>query len=212
MGLRQRGIWGTDLTNAPSGTSPGDYRYENLNPEDGNDITPDKDQKKIGNGQPAFNWGWTNTFSYKGFDLSVFFVGFHGFDIYNNNDWLTVTDSRVSANPDWLNRWTPANQKTDIPSFQGKSSDKGISSRHVEKGDFIKVKTITLGYNFKAQWMQKATIYNLRVFASAQNPFLITKYSGLDPEVTLKNTLTPGSDWGYYPNGRNYIIGLNITF
>lgn len=212
-GYVNNGIWGTDdLADAPSGTSAGDYRYENLNPEDGNEITPDKDRTIIGNGQPAFNWGWTNTFNYKGFDLSLFFVGFHGFDIYNNNDWLTVTDSRVSANPDWLNRWTPANQNTDIPSFQGKSSDKGISSRHVEKGDFIKIKTITLGYNFKTQWMQKATIYNLRVFASVQNPFIITKYTGLDPEVTLKNTLTPGADWGYYPNGRNYIIGLNITF
>lgn len=205
------GIWKTaDLADAPAGTNAGDYRYKDLSGD--GEITPDKDQTTIGNGQPSFNWGWSNTFSYKNFDLSVFLVGFHGFDIYNNNDWLTNIDSRISANPDWLHRWTPTNEDTDIPSFQGKNSDKGISSRHVEKGDFIKVKSLTLGYTFRAPWMQQATIHNLRLFASAQNPFIITKYTGLDPEVTLKNTLTPGADWGYYPNGRNFIIGLNVTF
>lgn len=205
------GIWKTtDIDQAPAGTSPGDYRYKDLN-GDGL-ITADKDQAEIGCGQPTFNWGWSNTFSYKNFDFSVFLIGYHGFDIYNNNDWLTVIDSRVAPNPDWLNRWTPANQDTDIPSFQGKNSDKGISSRHIEKGDFIKIKTLTLGYNFKAAWMQKASIYNLRVFGSVQNPFIFTKYNGLDPEVTLKGALTPGADWGYYPTGRNYIIGLNLTF
>ena len=205
------GIWGTeDIHLAPAGTNVGDYKYVDLDGD--GQITPDKDRTIIGNGQPTFNWGWTNTFSFFNFDFSVFLTGFHGFDIYNNNDWLTVIDSRVSANPDWLNRWTPANQNTDIPSFQGKSSDKGVSSRHVEKGNFIKVKTLTVGYNFKFPWMQKATIHNLRVFASAQNPFILTKYSGIDPEVTLKNTLTPGADWGYYPNGRNFIFGMNITF
>lgn len=205
------GIWGTDdIANAPAGTNPGDYKYVDLDGD--GQITPDKDRTVIGCGQPTFNWGWTNTFNFLNFDFSVFLTGFHGFDIYNNNDWLTVVDSRVSANPEWLNRWTPANQNTNIPSFQGKSSDKGISSRHVEKGNFIKVKTLTLGYNFKFPWMQQATIHNLRLFASAQNPFILTKYKGIDPEVTLKNTLTPGADWGYYPNGRNFIFGMTITF
>ena len=82
----------------------------------------------------------------------------------------------------------------------------------VEKGDFVKIKSITIGYTLPKTATQKMHISNLRIYASLQNPFMITGYSGLDPETSQKNPLTPGIDWGYYPNGRNYMLGLNFSF
>ncbi len=203
--------------NVPAGLSPGAYRYKdiNVNPDGtiGDGITDYKDQGIIGCGQPTFSWGWNNTLTYMNFDLSLFIIGFHGFDIFNNNDWLTTIDGRyVSPNPDWNNRWTPTNEDTDIPGFVNNNNDKPISSRKVEKGDFIKLKNLTLGYTLPRNLLQKAGIVNLRVYASLQNLYTITEYSGMDPEVTLKSPLTPGADWGYYPNGRNFLVGVNFTF
>ncbi len=209
-GNTSEGIWKTsDLANAPVGTVPGSYRYKNL---DDKPVIDNKDMEVIGCGQPKFSWGWNNTVSGYGFDLSLFFIGFHGFDIFNNNEWLGITDERVAPNPKWLNRWTPTNEDTDIPGFIANNNDKSISSRKVEKGDFIRLKNLTLGYTLPGTLLQRVGIANLRAYVSFQNLLTFTGYSGLDPEVTLKNPLTPGADWGYYPNGRSYIIGLSFTF
>ena len=82
----------------------------------------------------------------------------------------------------------------------------------MEKGGFVKVKSITVGYTLPQKVLQKLRISSLRCYVSVQNPFLFTKYSGIDPEVTLKTPLASGIDWGYYPNGRNYMLGLNFSF
>ncbi len=202
------GVWKT--TDANRGTNaPGSYKYKDLN---GDGVINDKDQSVIGNGQPIFSWGWNNTVNYAGFDLSLFLIGFHGFDIYNNNNWRGVVDNRIAPNPEFLDRWTPENENTKIPGFVLDNGPGGFLSDKVEKGDFVKIKNITLGYTLPNTLLEKAHIHNFRVYVSLQNPFIFTKYSGLDPEITLKSPLTPGADWGYYPNGRNYLLGVNFTF
>ncbi len=226
------GIWQEDEVNAPfvdadgntNGKTngqvykvvAGNSKYADLN-QDGK--LNDKDQKIIGCGQPTFNWGWNNSFKYKDFDFSFFIVGFHGFDIYNATHQMgfnTVSGQNmapVTPLPDFLNRWTPTNTNTDVPGFvKGGTESKVFSSRFVENGSFVKMKSITLGYSLPNAACRQLGINNLRVYTSIQNPFHITKYSGLDPEATLGSPLIQGVDWGAYPNSRNYLIGLNFTF
>ncbi len=226
------GIWQEDEVNAPfvdangntNGKTNGEVykvvagnsKYVDVN-KDG--VLNDSDQGIIGCGQPTFNWGWNNTFNYKNFDFSFFVVGFHGFDIYNATHQMgfnTVSGQNMAAvTPmrDFLDRWTPTNTDTDVPGFvQGGTENKVFSSRFVENGSFIKMKSITLGYTLPEMTCKTLGINNLRIYASIQNPFHITSYSGLDPEATMGSPLVQGVDWGAYPNSRNYLIGLNFSF
>ena len=147
-------------------------------------------------------------------------VGFHGFDIYNATHQmgynLIKSQQMAGVTPmrELLNRWTPTNTNTDIPGFvKGGTENKDFfSTRFVENGSFIKMKSITLGYTLPEATCRSLGINNLRVYASVQNPFHITKYSGLDPEATMGSPLVQGVDWGAYPNSRNYLIGLNFSF
>lgn len=196
---------------------PGNSKFVDIN-KDGK--YNDEDKGVIGCGQPTFNWGWNNTFNYKNFDFSFFVVGFHGFDIYNAthqmgyNSIKTQQVAGVTPMRELLNRWTPTNTNTDIPGFVkgGTESKDFFSTRFVENGSFIKMKSITLGYTLPESTCRSLGITNLRFYASVQNPFHITSYSGLDPESTMGNPLIQGVDWGSYPNSRNYLIGLNFAF
>lgn len=198
------------------GVQAGNAKYKDVN-KDG--VIGSDDAGVIGSGQPTFNWGWNNTITFKDFDLSIFIVGFHGFDIYNATDAMgygligsTIFDA-VTPKKSLLNRWTETNTNTNIPGFVYESKPySGYSSRFVEKGDFVKVKSITLGYNIPRQLCEKWKISSLRVYGSIQNPFTITSYNGMDPESTLGTPLTQGVDWGAYPNSRNVLVGLNFSF
>lgn len=207
------GVWKSwELENAPKGTEAGSYKYKDMDGKEG--ISAD-DQTIIGNGQPSFQWGWSNTLNYKNIDFGLFIIGVHGFDIYNyTREARFNTDGSVNLgpNPEWANRWTAQNENSNIAGFVKTRNALTPSSQYVEKGDFVKVKSITLGYSLSNTILSKAGISKLRVYASIQNPFLFTGYSGIDPEVTLKSPLTSGIDWGYYPNGRNYLFGLNFAF
>lgn len=194
----------------------GNAKYKDVN-KDGQ--INDADAGIIGNGQPSFNWGWNNRIAYKNFDISVFIVGFHGFDIYNATDAMgyglvpSASFDVVTPKKALLNRWTTENTSSKIPGFvYNEKPYSGNSTRFVEKGDFVKVKSITLGYNFPSQLCEKWNILNLRVYGSVQNLFTITGYDGLDPESTLGAPLTQGVDWGAYPNSRNFLLGLNFSF
>lgn len=215
-GYRNEGVWTSKEISeglAPAGTEAGSFKYKDL---DNSGSIDENDREIIGNGQPTFQWSWNNTFTYKGFDLSLYVIGVHGFDIYNYTREARMTTNGtvvLSPNPEWRNRWTPANDvNTGVAGFVGTRNALTPSSQYVEDGSFVKVKSITFGYTFPERWMKKATISRLRIYASLQNPFLFTGYSGMDPEVSLQKSLTSGMDWGYYPNGRNYLIGLNFAF
>lgn len=212
------GVWTTEeaaKVPATMNAKPGAYRYKDLDGD--NAITPEGDKTVIGNGQPRFQWGWNNTFRYKDFDLSFLISGVHGFDIYNKTREMRLLDNggniMLGPNPEWLNRWRPDNDvNTRVPGFVSQINGLVPSTEFLEKGDYVKIKNITLGYTLPKRAIQKLHISNLRVYVSLQNPFLISSYSGLDPEVALKSPLTPGIDYGYYPNGRNYLLGLNLAF
>ena len=114
---------------------------------------------------------------------------------------------------DFLDRWTPTHTNTNVPGFTngGTENKDFFSTRFVENGSFIKMKIITLGYTLPDLACNALGISNLRVYASIQNPFHITSYSGLDPEATMCSPLVQGVDWGAYPKSRPYIIGLSLA-
>jgi len=226
-GLRSLGTWSTKDYYDPAvkkpfvmeggkekyTVRPGSYRYD--------DVTPDgvinaDDYVIIGNGQPKFNWGFNNTFNYKGFDLTMFFIGYHGFDIYNYP--MARLTSQCAPVPMLADRWAAdINENAKIASFGADrdvitSYDQVASSTFVEKGDFVKLKSLTLGYTFPRKWMDKIYVSSLRCFFSVKNVFTITKYSGNDPEMAVSNPLRPGLDAGSYPGKREFIFGLNVSF
>lgn len=217
-GLRSLGTWSTkdyydESIVKQENVRPGSYRYDDITPD--GKINAD-DYTIIGNGQPKFNWGLNNTFNYKGFDLTVFFIGYHGFDIYNYP--MARLTSQLAPVPLLAERWVAGeNENARIASFGVNrdaitSYDQVASSTFVEKGDFVKLKSLTFGYTFPRTWMEKAHISSLRAFLSVKNVFTITGYSGNDPEMAVSNPLRPGLDAGAYPGKREFIFGLNVSF
>ena len=109
-------------------------------------------------------------------------------------------------------RWTVNNASNKVPSATG-YIPYDVSSRFIEDGSFLRLKNITLGYTIPERLTRKVWINKLRVYATAQNLFCLTKYSGYDPEVnTLSSPLTPSFDWGAYPKSLVLTMGLDIQF
>ena len=219
-GLQSTGVWSTEEYNNPDikkptspTVRPGSYKYVDQN--DSGTIDVD-DYVIIGNGQPKFNWGMNNSFTYKNFDLNIFLIGFHGFDIYNYP--RARLTSSLSPFPELAERWIAGKNENAIIAGFGKDRDAitspetVASSTFIEKGDFVKLKSITLGYNFSKGLLSKINLSAARVYFSIKNVCTITKYSGNDPELSISNPLRPGLDMGTYPSQREYLLGLNVSF
>ena len=219
-GLQSTGVWSTEEYNNPDikkptspTVRPGSYKYVDQN--DSGTIDAD-DYVIIGNGQPKFNWGMNNSFTYKNFDLKIFLIGFHGFDIYNYP--RARLTSSLSPFPELAERWIAGKNENAIIAGFGKDRDAitspetVASSTFIEKGDFVKLKSITLGYNFSKGLLSKINLSAARVYFSIKNVCTITKYSGNDPELSISNPLRPGLDMGTYPSQREYLLGLNVSF
>ena len=219
-GLQSTGVWSTEEYNNPNikkptspTVRPGSYKY--VDQDDSGTIDAD-DYVIIGNGQPKFNWGMNNSFTYKNFDLNIFLIGFHGFDIYNYP--RARLTSSLSPFHELAERWIAGKNENAIIAGFGKDRDAitspetVASSTFVEKGDFVKLKSITLGYNFSKGLLSKINLSAARVYFSIKNVCTITKYSGNDPELSISNPLRPGLDMGTYPSQREYLLGLNVSF
>ena len=206
------------------GCQPGDPKYKDMPtidtngdgiPDTGDGIINDKDRTTIGNGLPTCTGGFTNSFTYKNWDLSIFLQWSLGNDILNANRMVFENPAKkknTNMFASYTNRWTPENPYSNMPRANALGSNE-YSSLYVEDGSFLKLKSISLGYNFPAQMLRKAFISSARVFVSAENIATITGYSGSDPEVSTRNSvLTPGFDWSAYPRSFNASIGVNLTF
>lgn len=195
--------------------------YDLSGEDDMPDGTIDSDDRTIiGNPNPDFTWGITNYFTYKNFDLSIFFQGSHGGEIFNmTNVQLDNGDANTTYDY-YQNAWTPDNTNTDDPRV-GNASFREISSRFVENGSYVRLKNLAIGYNLPKDVVAKIGLEKLRLSVSAQNLLTFTKYSGLDPEVnyygasgdnnTSSNTVR-GFDFGNYPTVRSISFSLNLTF
>ena len=171
----------------------------------------------IGNARPMIAFDTVRRyFEYKGFDLSIFFQWSYGNDVLNANRLFfeNVNNSRnLNQYATYADRWTPENPTSNIPVAKNSSSNKVVSSRVIEDGSFLRLKTLTLGYTLPKKALRKWGISTARVYVAGQNLWTISGYSGYDPEVSIRNSaLTPGLDYSAYPRAYAVNFGINLGF
>ena len=224
-GLETVGIIRTEeqLANAPQtffGTSPetselGDIQYVDQN-DDG--FINDSDLTFIGNPNPDFTYGFTNNFNYKGIELSVFVQGSQGNDLLNLTRRAGTLNTNLYQNQlaEAIDFYSASNTNASLPRPVGSLSHPNlrVSDRYVEDGSYLRIQNVTLGYSIPTDVISKYNLSKLRIYASGQNLFTITDYTGYDPEVGAFNqdVLLTGVDNGRYPTPRTITLGLNVEF
>lgn len=201
--------------NARGNIQPGDAKYKDQN---GDLVVNSSDYTVIGKGQPVHTGGFSNNFTYKGFDLNVFFQWSYGSDILNANRLIFEGNTRnqtyLNQYASYNDRWSADNPTSDIPRTRGYTGAiGGYSSAVVEDGSFLRLKTVSFGYNFESELLKKLRLKSMRFYVSGQNLITWTKYSGSDPEVnSYGSALTSGFDFSSYPRARTLVFGTNISF
>ncbi len=202
-----------------SGAAPGRFKYADMN---GDGKITDADRTFIGNPNPKFTYGLNLAASYKNFDFAMFLYGSAGNDVVNFvkywTDFPQVFAGNVSKNAAY-NSWTPNNTNATVPILEKSanfSNSTVFNSYYIEKGSYLRCKSLIIGYTIPSDQLKKAGIEKLRVYVQAANLFTITKYSGLDPELQgsdLNNNSNFGIDFGNYPaNQKSFNIGVNVGF
>jgi hypothetical protein len=189
---------------------PGDIRFKDIN---GDGSVNAQDLTVIGNPNPIHTGGFSNNFTYKNFDLNVFLQWSYGNDVFNANREIFESGVRPSLNQyaSFNDRWQLENPTNTMPRANGDVQGYN-SSRVVEDASYLRLKTISLGYNLSSKISKKLHVGKVRAYASAQNIYTWTKYSSYDPEVSTRNSaLTPGFDYSAYPRARTLVLGLNVS-
>jgi len=218
------------------------YQYVGVNPANGNELyrtasggtteTPSTaDEKYLGTGLPKATYGFANTVSYKNFSLDFLFDAVTGNKVFDATRVETEGMYLIgNASTAVLNRWRKPGDVTDVPAaVYGGTNSAGVStilpsSRFIENGAFVRLKSLSLSYLVKSALLDRQGI-KVRLFASTQNLFTITKYKGYYPEVSAfsgssqnggslgaPTSTAPGIDYGTYPQTKTYIAGLNVSF
>ncbi|MDR1556961.1 MAG: TonB-dependent receptor [Tannerellaceae bacterium] len=211
------------VRNEPGRSMGGFYGYINdgVDPETGEliyrDINKDgkvtaSDKTYIGDPNPDFTYGLTNSFSWKNFNLNIFIQGSYGNDIFNASkaDVEGMYDLK-NQSTNVLKRWRTPGQITDVPKAGFRLEP---SSYFIENGSYLRVKDISISYNFKGSFLNKLGISRLQPYFTASNLLTFTKYSGMDPEVNQwgNSGSVQGIDWGTYPHSKSFIFGINVEF
>lgn len=209
------GTWGTDeaAQAAEFGKLPGDLKYLDLN-NDG--VINGDDHTIIGNNNPEWTMNIANTFRYKGFELMFDLQFVQGVDVFlmtkhSVEDRQTLANSYATV----LNAWTPENQNTPIAQVRrpGAGYDTNSDTHWLEDGSFIRGRNVRLLYNFPLPKIEKLGLQNLQVYLSGQNLFVITEFTGYDPEFsTYGQAFSQGIEFFQYPKPRTFTVGLNVTF
>jgi len=196
------------------GIGMGRFRYQDTN---GDGIITADDRTSLGNPNPDFTYGLNIGLEYRNWDFSIFLYGVSGNDIWNNVKWWTDFYSSfqgAKSHTALYDSWTPENMNATAPIQEtvGSFSTANVpNSYFVENGSYLRARQTQLGYTFDRATLDRLHIKGLRVYAQAANLFTITSYSGLDPEIS-GGTTNFGIDEGQYPNQRQFIFGLNLTF
>jgi TonB-linked SusC/RagA family outer membrane protein len=233
-GYKQLGIFkdAADLNSYPhTPTSrPGDVKYEDVN---GDKVINADDRTVIGNNQPEFIYGMTNTFSFKNFDLNIAIQGVQGAKILNlGRRFFENVEGSQNQLSHVLNRWKSPTDPGDgvIPRANGSTTgmNNAVSSRWVEDASYLRINNITLGYQLPKQIVQRLKLQQARVYFSAQNVYTWTDYLNYNPEASnyeastpvanngggtvAGSSLTGGVDYGAYPLARTFTLGINLGF
>lgn len=225
-----------DKTRKPIDVKPGDAKLKagagNVDAA-GNPTWTADDREVIGNANPNFTGGITNTFTYKNFDLSIFMNFVSGNDVVNLSTQRFVSSyiSNQNALSILANRYTTIDPTTGLETSNltrlgeintnasiwsvnpNVKTNVTLNSYYIEDGSFLRINNISLGYSFPKTWLKKAHISNARIYGTLNNIYTFTKYSGFDPEVTSSSSaLNPGIDDSSFPRSKSYVVGLNLTF
>ncbi len=194
--------------------------------QDGNGVINDADMVNLGSPLPKHFGGFNNTLQYKGFDLNLFFTWSYGNLILNNTRAFLETTNipttqaviQNTTRDRWLGRWQKPGVVANFRGFDPSNTYSAVGSRisdfYLEDGSHIKLRTISLGYNLPKTFMKKIKLNTARVYLNANNLFILTNYSGYDPEVNHNNVGTNiqiGYDNGTYPQGRSFVFGFNVS-
>ena len=205
------------MTNASVGTNGylfkgGDLIFQDINKSNSID---NNDRMIIGSAQPKFTGGFNNTFTYKGFDLSVLMTFSYGNKIVNGTRYTVEAATGFSDDINLLRRWRKEGDVTDIPrvDYSDPAGNRRFSNRWLEDGSYLRMKTVTLGYKLPAGLINRIHVRTLRVYVTSQNLLTFTKYTGYDPEESaFYGGTNIGVDQGTYPQYRSFTFGLNVGF
>jgi hypothetical protein len=215
-GLPLASFWGYNSEGVDPQT--GDLIFTDIN-GDGS-ITPE-DKQVIGNPMPDFTYGFINEFSYKNWDLNVVIDGVSGNEIYNTGKQnLQAMRFFENQSADIVRRWRNPGDITDVPraTTVDANGNADINSRWIEDGSFLRIRDISLSYNFGQEVLDAVNVSGLRLYANLKNWFTFTDYTGYSPEVNRalsgvdQTATTQGVDYGTYPQAKTFSIGLNIEF
>lgn len=195
---------------------PGDVRYVDTNGD--GQITQNDDRQFVGSPWPKLQAGAQFNASYGQFSLNVQFIGVFGYTVYNDVrrslDSYQNTNFRADINP-----WSSTNTNTNDPRIGLESGDQGIISnnfsytdRWLENASYVRLRNVEVGYTFPKPILSKINLRNARLYVSGQNLFTVTRYSGLDPDVTGANIQERGVDNGHWPSPRVISVGLTGDF
>lgn len=211
-GFQTAGIFQT-LEEAEASAQPnavaGDVIFVDQN-EDG--VIDNEDKVVIGNPHPNFTYGLNFGVNWKNVDASLFLQGSQGNDVYTGmfRYDLNTTNLPTSA----LDRWTGEGTSNEEPrvTHSDLNQNNRVSDRFIEDGSYLRIKSLQVGYTLPTAASKRLGMTKFRVYASANNLFTFTSYSGLDPEIGTRGTLEIGIDRGFYPSPRIYNLGVNVTF
>lgn len=187
---------------------PGDFIWQDNN---GDGVINEKDRVDLGNSVPKFTYGFSVNMNYKNFDLSIFAQGQGGNKILQGLRRLDMLDANYQTAI--LNRWTGEGSTNDNPRITRADNNGNyskMSSWYLQKGDFLRIKLVSLGYTLPKEVTSKFGANKVRIYLTGENLFTFTKYTGYDPEIAGGDEY--GIDRAYYPQARSILFGTNIQF
>lgn len=224
------GAMSSFFNDSPSITTPGEaigsfygYKIDGFDANgnfifsdtDNNGIVNANDKVILGNPIPDFNYGLNISMTYKDFDLTMFFQGVYGNEIFNQKKYTYYFDYSNNVVSDVLKAWSPTNKNTNIPIMKTQNTNGGNSlpsEFYIEDGSYFRMKNLQIGYTFPKSVLNKINFNKLRIYAGVQNLFTVTNYSGYDPEVSSNALFSRGIDSSSYPNARTFTFGFNASF
>ena len=186
---------------------PGDFKWVDTN---GDGTITDADKQFLGSSIPKYTYGLTLNFDYKNFDFSIFTQGASGNKIFQGLHRLDIPNANYQTNA--LGRWTGEGTSNTYPRLTSSDANENfgkMSDFYLEKGDYLRIKLVQLGYSLPSDYISKIGASKIRFYATGENLFTLTKYTGYDPEI---GGGVFGIDKGYYPQARTILFGVNLQF